>query len=97
MRLEDWRTFAAPVENAVAIGWDSVEQKIYWSDLKEKTIYAASLNGTDKQSVISNGLDITEGLAVDWVGRNLYWVDSSLNTLEVASLVTPTVRSGSAV
>lgn len=35
---------------------------------------------------ISEGLDVTEGIALDWIARNLYWVDSSLNTIEVASL-----------
>jgi low density lipoprotein-related protein 2 len=34
--------------------------------------------------VISNGLDLVEGLAYDWIGGNLYWLDSRLNTIEVA-------------
>jgi low density lipoprotein-related protein 2 len=42
---------------------------------------------------LGQGLDITEGIAVDWVGRNLYWVDSSLNTIEVGSLEKPGVRT----
>lgn len=43
--------------------------------------------------ILGQGLDIIEGIAVDWVARNLYWVDSSLNTIEVASLEKPGVRS----
>jgi len=35
--------------------------------------------------VISNGLDLVEGLAYDWIGGNLYWLDSRLNTIEVAN------------
>uniref|UniRef100_A0AC35G4G5 EGF-like domain-containing protein n=1 Tax=Panagrolaimus sp. PS1159 TaxID=55785 RepID=A0AC35G4G5_9BILA len=84
--LENWRTFAAQVENAVAISWDSVSDRIFWSDIRDKKIYCATRNGTDVKVFIGQGLDITEGIAVDWVGRNLYWVDSSLNTIEVASL-----------
>uniref|UniRef100_A0A7E4V2M4 EGF-like domain-containing protein n=1 Tax=Panagrellus redivivus TaxID=6233 RepID=A0A7E4V2M4_PANRE len=84
--LENWRTFAAQVENAVAIAWDSVSDRIFWSDIRDKKIYSATRNGTDVKVFIGQGLDITEGIAVDWVGRNLYWVDSSLNTIEVASL-----------
>jgi low density lipoprotein-related protein 2 len=34
--------------------------------------------------VISNGLDLVEGLAYDWIGGNLYLLDSRLNTIEVA-------------
>uniref|UniRef100_A0A914GSI0 Low-density lipoprotein receptor-related protein n=1 Tax=Globodera rostochiensis TaxID=31243 RepID=A0A914GSI0_GLORO len=81
--LENWRTFAAQVENAVAMAWDSVDDRIY----------CATRNGTDVQTFVGIGLDITEGIAVDWVGRNLYWVDSSLNTIEIGSLQKPGVRA----
>ncbi|KAI6192728.1 EGF-like domain-containing protein [Aphelenchoides besseyi] len=91
--LENWRTFAAQVENAVAIAWDSVSDRIFWSDIRDKRIYSATRNGTEVEVFIGNGLDITEGIAVDWVGRNLYWVDSSLNTIEVACLDRKGVRA----
>lgn len=35
--------------------------------------------------VISSGLDLVEGLAYDWVGGNIYWLDSRLNAIEVAT------------
>lgn len=91
--LEDWRTFTASVENAVALAWDSVENMVYWSDIKEKSIFKANPMGANKTAVIASGLDVTEGLAVDWIGRNLYWVDSSLKTLEMASLSPPNHRT----
>ncbi|GMT30081.1 hypothetical protein PFISCL1PPCAC_21378, partial [Pristionchus fissidentatus] len=92
-KLENWRTFAAPVENAIAIAWDSVTDRIYWSDIREKKIFSASQNGTNVTVFVGEGLDITEGIALDWVGRNLYWVDSALNTIEVASLDVPGART----
>lgn len=91
--LENWRTFEAQVENAIALAWDSVADKIYWSDIREKRIYRASRNGTEVAVFISEGLDITEGISLDWVARNLYWVDSSLNTIEVASLERSNART----
>lgn len=91
--LENWRTFAAQVENAIAIAWDSVKDRIYWSDIRDKRIYSASRNGTDVETFVGQGLDITEGIAVDWIGRNLYWVDSSLNTIEVGCLDKPGIRT----
>lgn len=36
--------------------------------------------------MISSGLGVVEDLAVDWIGRNLYWTDYVLETLEVADL-----------
>ena len=29
---------------------------------------------------------MTESIAVDWVGRNLYWADFALETIEVSKL-----------
>ena len=37
-------------------------------------------------AVIKAGLATTEGLAIDWVGENIYWVESSLDQIEVARL-----------
>ncbi|KRZ56210.1 Low-density lipoprotein receptor-related protein [Trichinella nativa] len=91
--MQDWSTFGAAVDNAIALAWDSVEQRIYWSDFKSKAIYYATLNGMNKTVFLDTGLDVTEGLAVDWVGRNLYWVDGKLQTLEVANLDPPHHRS----
>jgi len=38
------------------------------------------------QAVVQSGLSTAEGLAVDWVGQNLYWVESNLDQIEVAKL-----------
>lgn len=36
------------------------------------------------EPVVQTGLSTAEGLAVDWIGGNLYWVDSNLDQIEVA-------------
>ncbi len=36
--------------------------------------------------VIQNGLSTAEGLAIDWIGGNIYWVESNLDQIEVAKL-----------
>lgn len=38
---------------------------------------------TGIEVVVQQGLSTAEGLAVDWVGENLYWVESSLHQIEV--------------
>ena len=49
-------------------------------------IQVANLNGSDVHDVIINGLDTTDGLAVDSTGRKLYFTDTGNNRIEVASL-----------
>lgn len=36
--------------------------------------------------VVQTGLATAEGLAVDWIAQNLYWVESNLDQIEVARL-----------
>ena len=36
--------------------------------------------------VVQHGLATPEGLAVDWIAGNLYWIDSNLDQIEVAKL-----------
>ena len=33
-----------------------------------------------------NGMEFPEGIAIDWVARNVYWTDSGKKTIEVARL-----------
>ncbi|XP_046995596.1 low-density lipoprotein receptor-related protein 2 [Schistocerca americana] len=71
------------VENVVATASNMHTGTIFWSDMKLKKISRLD-RGSDPKEVISNGLDLVEGLAYDWIAGNLYWLDSRLNTIEVA-------------
>ena len=42
--------------------------------------------GGKPEAVIESGLSLVEGLAYDWVAKNLYWLDSKLNTIEVSTI-----------
>uniref|UniRef100_A0A3P8V9P1 Low density lipoprotein receptor-related protein 2b n=1 Tax=Cynoglossus semilaevis TaxID=244447 RepID=A0A3P8V9P1_CYNSE len=66
--------------------FDRVTSKIYWADASQKKIWSANQNGTDKVQVFSTGLMAPESIAVDWVGRNLYWTDSVMENIEVSTL-----------
>lgn len=44
------------------------------------------MNGSGVEAVIEFGLDYPEGMAVDWMGRNIYWADTGTNRIEVARL-----------
>ncbi|GCB72245.1 hypothetical protein scyTo_0001890 [Scyliorhinus torazame] len=36
--------------------------------------------------IVQHGLDTPEGLAVDWIAGNIYWIDSKMEQIEVAKL-----------
>lgn len=38
------------------------------------------------RTIISTGLISPDGLAVDWIGKKLYWTDSETNRIEVSNL-----------
>ena len=50
-----------------------------------------SINGN--ASTHSNRMEFPEGVAIDWVSRNIYWTDSGKKTVEVARLDDRRIRS----
>ncbi|KAM9189054.1 LOW QUALITY PROTEIN: low-density lipoprotein receptor-related protein 2 [Mergus octosetaceus] len=72
--------------NIVAIDFDSITDRIFWSDTTQDKIWSAYKNGTDRKIVFDSGVTVTESIAVDWVGRNLYWTDFVLETIEVSKM-----------
>jgi len=50
-------------------------------------VFRASINGDgSKEAVIRHDSHGLEGIAVDWVGRKLYWLDRHSKHLEVSEL-----------
>lgn len=70
-----------------AIDFDTNTMRIYWSDSKLRTIMRAYINGSDPHRVIDLGLTSPEGIAVDWLGLNIYWTDPVTHRIEVSRLV----------
>lgn len=82
--------------NAVGLDFDWEDHCLYWSDV---TALGSSIkrncnihtpitaNQTTSYQVLHLAtLQNPDGLAVDWVGRNLYWCDKGLDTIEVSTL-----------
>ncbi|XP_057187146.1 low-density lipoprotein receptor-related protein 4 isoform X1 [Triplophysa rosa] len=74
------------LHNVISLDYDSVEGKLYYTDVSLDVIRRVNLDGTSMETVIGQGLKTTDGLAVDWVARNMYWTDTGRNTIEVAHL-----------
>ena len=60
--------------------------KVYWSDSVLDKIQRSNLDGSDVEDVMIDGLDTTDGLAIDSTGRKIYWTDTGSNRIEVATL-----------
>ncbi|KAI4875162.1 hypothetical protein NFI96_001329 [Prochilodus magdalenae] len=79
------------LRNTIALDFHLNESSLYWTDVVEDKIYRGKLseNGaalTSFDVVIQYGLATPEGLAVDWIAGNIYWVESNLDQIEVAKL-----------
>ena len=91
-------TTEAPVTSAVVEDFhdvlsDNMDDKIdnndliFWTDVQDDKIYRGTIvHGTltNIEVLVESGLATAEGLAIDWIGKNIYWVESSLDQIEVA-------------
>ena len=64
------------------------DNMIFWTNLDQEAIYRLVLDDPGKtiEPVITTRLLSPDGLACDWVGRHLYWVDSETKRIEVSEL-----------
>lgn len=83
--------------NAVALDMDWAEGCLYWSDVTRlgssiKRVCRGAgageaLAGDEPYQLLHGAtLQNPDGLAVDWVARNLYWCDKGTDTVEVSRL-----------
>jgi len=72
--------------NVVALDFDYQEEKLYFCDVSAKIIYRTKVGGMEREKIIRHDSHGLEGIAVDWVGRKLYWLDRHSKHLEVAEL-----------
>jgi SHS2 domain-containing protein len=74
-----------PGQTAVGLAYDCHEQYLYWSDVSGRIINRIRMDGSNFSNVLSN-VSSSEGLAIDWLSRNIFFTDSERRTIEVASL-----------
>ena len=74
------------VKEANSLDFSFHDMQIYWTDVTLKSISRAFLNGSSIEHLIVVDLNFPDGLAVDWIAKNLYWTDSKLHRIEVARL-----------
>lgn len=79
------------LKNSIALDYLFSEEQtyIFWTGVFDDKIYRGELLSntiTNIETVVENGLTAAEGLAVDWIAFNLYWVESNLDQIEVSRL-----------
>ncbi|XP_055520117.1 low density lipoprotein receptor a isoform X2 [Leucoraja erinacea] len=74
--------FKEAVSKPRAIVVDPVHGFLYWSDWGSPAkIEKGGLNGVDRTSLVSEGIQWPNGITLDLENQRLYWVDSKLHTL----------------
>ncbi|XP_076114053.1 low-density lipoprotein receptor-related protein 4-like [Mytilus galloprovincialis] len=73
------------LHNVISLDYDYQKQKMYFTDVHLDVVRRANLDGTGLQSVVSENLETTDGLAVDWIANNLFWTDTGRDVIEVSS------------
>lgn len=76
----------------VGLDYDAKSDYIFYSDVILDVIYKVKSDGTMKENVLASQNEGVEGLALDWVTNNLYYIDSRKGTLNVISVTTPAYR-----
>jgi low density lipoprotein receptor-related protein 5/6 len=73
------------ISRPVALEYDRVEDRVYWSDVTLNIICRAFRNGTGFE-VLFRGIGVADGLTIDHAGRQLYWTSTSDDTIEISKL-----------
>uniref|UniRef100_A0A8C5MAU5 EGF-like domain-containing protein n=1 Tax=Leptobrachium leishanense TaxID=445787 RepID=A0A8C5MAU5_9ANUR len=70
----------------ISVDYDVLEQRIFWMDLNAESIKWITMGSKDKGTLVK-GIK-SDCIAVDWIGRNLYWTDGSAGQINAVSLNT---------
>ena len=73
-------------QQPVAIDYDPIEDRIYWSDVEKHWIARAFRNATSPQVLYQYDVHTPDGMAIDWIGRNIYWTATGTDRIEVGKL-----------
>lgn len=74
------------IKYAIAIDYDPVEDFVYWSDEEAHAIRRSRQDGSDQKDIITSEIEHPDGLAIDWLARNLYWTDTGTDRIEMCRL-----------
>ncbi|TKS84303.1 Low-density lipoprotein receptor-related protein 4 [Collichthys lucidus] len=68
------------------------QQRVYWLSPDYQSIRWADMNNSNNKGTLLKGVK-SDSIAVDWVGKNLYWVDGLVGQILAVKLSDATVMS----
>ncbi|XP_047676249.1 low-density lipoprotein receptor-related protein 1B-like isoform X1 [Tachysurus fulvidraco] len=90
LKTGDYSLLVPALRNTIALDFHFSQRMLYWTDVVEDQIYRGKISDSggvsEMEVVVQHGLATPEGLAVDWIAGNLYWIDSNLDQIEVSRL-----------
>ncbi|XP_073321660.1 vitellogenin receptor Yl isoform X2 [Pagrus major] len=75
----------------LSLDYDWREQRVFWVSLDTESIRWSSLDQKTTGTLIKGVR--ADSVAVDWLGRNLYWIDGVNSQIVAVRLATTTVKS----
>lgn len=70
----------------VDVDYDVLKENVYWLDSENSRVFRSKLDGSDAEIVTANLSKDTNTFAVDWLGRNLFFLDPVKGRIEVEKL-----------
>ena len=80
------------LKRAVALDVHFSMGYIFWSDVRERNIKRSGIDGSGMTTIINN-IGVCDGLAVQWRTSELYWTDTTSDTISISDLAGNNPRS----
>ena len=71
------------LENVITFDFDMKSNCVYWADSTFKTIERQCMDNGQSEILVNTDLDLIEGMALDWMSNNLYFVDGKRSKIEL--------------
>lgn len=84
---KEYKSALKNLHDAKSLNFDFEQGMLYWTDGQHDTILRAKMGtipSSNIESVVSEGIVDATGIAIDWVGKKIYWSDSGSNSILVA-------------